>query len=165
MAVRLRLRRMGKKKQPFYRIVAIDSRVQRDGKYLENIGTYNPVKDPAELSLQTDRALYWLGVGAQPSDTVRSLLRRTGVMLRWDLLKRGKTEDEIEAEFTKWSALQDEKVKRSEAAKLQAAKAMEAEKAAAKKEAEEAEKAESVAEGEAESAEPDTAEEAEEASE
>ncbi|KAA3661260.1 MAG: 30S ribosomal protein S16 [Calditrichaeota bacterium] len=123
MAVRLRLRRMGKKKQPFYRIVVIDSRAKRDGKYLEKIGTYNPIKEPAEFAVDTERALYWLGVGAQPSDTVRTLLRKTGIMLRFDLIKNGKNEEEIEIEYKKWSALQAEKQKRLDAQKVQQAKA------------------------------------------
>ncbi|MCA9730647.1 MAG: 30S ribosomal protein S16 [Deferribacteres bacterium] len=130
MAVRLRLRRMGKKKQPFYRIVAIDSRVKRDGRYLEKIGTYNPIKEPAEFTVDSERALYWLGVGAQPSDTVRTLLRKTGVMLRFDMLKNGKSEEEIEKAYKKWSALQDEKQKRLDAQKVQLAKAKANEKKA-----------------------------------
>ena len=92
MAVRLRLRRMGKKKQPFYRIVAIDSRASRDGKYLENIGSYNPLPDTIDLKVKQDRALFWLQSGAQPSDTVKSLLRKKGDMLLYDLLKTGKSE-------------------------------------------------------------------------
>lgn len=111
---------MGKKKQPFYRIVAIDSRESRDGKYLENLGYYNPVTKEIDLKVKADRALYWLGQGAQPSDTVRSLLRREGVMLRFDLLKRGKEEEEIAREIKKWKDLQEEKVKRREAALIQA---------------------------------------------
>ncbi|KAA3612227.1 MAG: 30S ribosomal protein S16 [Calditrichaeota bacterium] len=146
MAVRLRLRRMGKKKQPFYRIVAIDSRVKRDGKYLENLGTYNPIKDPTELTLNAERALHWLGVGAQPSDTVRTLLRRTGVMLRFDLIKRGKSEAEIEEEVKKWTLLQEDRQKRLDAGEAQKAKA-EANKAAEKEAAEE--KAEAKAEAQA----------------
>lgn len=121
MAVRLRLRRMGKKKQPFYRIVAIDSRKARNAKYLENLGYYNPMPEPLDLAVKTDRALYWLQQGAQPSDTVRSLLRRAGIMLRFDLLQRGKSEEEIETELKKWQQLQDERAKRLEAAKIQAA--------------------------------------------
>lgn len=122
MAVRLRLRRMGKKKQPFYRIVAIDSRVARDGKYLENLGNYNPIKNPHELTVHVDRALYWLQNGAQPSDTVRSLFRKKGVLLRWDLMKRGKSEAEIESEIKKWDAQQEERSRRLEAARIQAKK-------------------------------------------
>ena len=144
MAVRLRLRRMGRKKRPYYRIVAIDSRAKRDGKYLESIGTYYPIPDPFELRIDTERALFWLKRGAQPSDTVRSLLRRQGIMLRWDLLKRGKSEAEIEEELKKWEILQQEKIKRIEAARIQEQRAKQG-KAVAEEPAKE-EKAQAVAE-------------------
>lgn len=78
MAVKLRLTRMGAKKAPFYRIVAIDERKARDGQYLENIGTYDPTKEQA--TIKSDRALYWLGVGAQPTETVRSLLKKNEII-------------------------------------------------------------------------------------
>lgn len=74
--VKLRLTRMGKKKKPFYRIVAADSRVQRDGRWIEHIGHYNPMVDPFELKLDLDRVDYWLGVGAQPTETVARLIDR-----------------------------------------------------------------------------------------
>ncbi len=69
---------MGAKKAPFYRIVAIDERKARDGQYLENVGTYNPATD--EVVVKSDRALYWLGVGAQPTDTVRALLKKKEII-------------------------------------------------------------------------------------
>ena len=78
--VRIRLRRVGRKKQPFYRIVVADSRSPRDGRFIEVIGHYNPRQNPAALEVKTDRANHWLDVGALPSDTVRSLLRRAGVL-------------------------------------------------------------------------------------
>lgn len=78
--VKLRLRRMGANDQPFYRIVAVDSRKKRDGKYIECIGWYDPKPTPSKIKIETDRALYWLGVGAQPSDTVRSLMRKAGIL-------------------------------------------------------------------------------------
>ena len=78
--VKLRLRRMGANDQPFYRIVAVDSRVKRDGKYIECIGWYDPKPNPSKINIETERAIYWLGVGAQPSDTVRSLLRKAGIL-------------------------------------------------------------------------------------
>ncbi len=78
--VKLRLRRLGKKGQPFYRIVAADSRSPRDGRFIEEIGTYNPVKADAPVELNHEAALKWLKAGAQPSDTVRSILSREGVM-------------------------------------------------------------------------------------
>ncbi len=81
--VRLRLRRMGANDQPFYRIVAVDARAKRDGKYIESIGWYDPKPNPFKIQVDKDRALYWLGVGAQPSDTVRSLLRKAGILQIW----------------------------------------------------------------------------------
>jgi small subunit ribosomal protein S16 len=71
----IRLSRTGKKKMPSYRVVVIDGRRPRDGRFVEIVGTYNPLKTPAEVQLKADRIKYWLGVGAQPSDTVRSFLR------------------------------------------------------------------------------------------
>ncbi len=115
MSVRLRLRRMGKKKQPFYRIVAIDSRAARDARYLENLGTYNPIKDPVEISVKEDRVLYWLGQGAIPSDTVRSFFKKKGIMLRWHLMKQGADDAIIEEELKKWEVLQMERQKRLDA--------------------------------------------------
>jgi len=132
LAVHLRLSRMGKKKQPFYRIVAIDSRVARDGKYLENIGTYNPRTQPAAVTIKDDRAFYWLGKGAQPSDTVHSLFQRQGIMLRWHLQNLGSDEARIGEEMQKWQAQQADKQKREEARREQKKQQRKAKKAAAK---------------------------------
>jgi len=76
MAVRIRLARHGAKKKPFYRIVVADGESPRDGKYLENVGTYNPLLDPVQITLKSERIQYWLDKGAKPSDTVRSLLKK-----------------------------------------------------------------------------------------
>lgn len=76
MPVKIRLARHGAKKKPFYRIVVADSESPRDGRYLENVGTYNPVKDPAEVTLKSERIKYWIGQGAIPTDTVKSLLKK-----------------------------------------------------------------------------------------
>ncbi|HNX37534.1 MAG TPA: 30S ribosomal protein S16 [Candidatus Cloacimonadota bacterium] len=81
--VKLRLRRMGAINRPFYRIVAVDSRKKRDGEYIECVGWYDPKPADLKLNVETDRAIYWLSVGAQPSDTVRSLLRKAGVLQIW----------------------------------------------------------------------------------
>ena len=78
MGVRIRLARHGAKKRPFYRIVVADGRAPRDGKYLENVGTYNPLVDPVEVSLKKERIKYWMDQGAKPSDTVKSLLKKEG---------------------------------------------------------------------------------------
>lgn len=82
MAVKLRLKRMGSKRKPFYRIVAADSRFPRDGRIIDTIGTYNPTKNPAEVKINAELAMTWLKNGAQPSDTVRNLLSKEGVMKR-----------------------------------------------------------------------------------
>lgn len=131
MAVHLRLRRMGKKKQPFYRIVAIDSRAARDGEYLENLGTYNPRTDPAEVVLKPERALYWLTKGAQPSDTVRNILSRQGVLLKWHMGKRGYDEARQQEVFKKWEAAQIERQRRMEALREQNKRSRKKKKAAA----------------------------------
>jgi small subunit ribosomal protein S16 len=80
MAVRIRLTRKGTKKKPFYRIVVADSEAPRDGKFIEIIGTYNPLTDPAEVKIDPERLRVWLDLGAQPSDTVRSLIKRKGLL-------------------------------------------------------------------------------------
>ena len=80
MAVKIRLTRMGAKKAPFYRIVVMDSRKARDGEYIDQIGYYNPVKEPAEIKLDVEKAKKWIGNGAQPTDTVRDILKNNGVL-------------------------------------------------------------------------------------
>ena len=83
MAVKIRLIRMGSKKNPFYRVVVADSRSPRDGRFIETIGTYNPLLNPAEVSINEELALQWLANGAQPSDTVRNLLSQQGIMKKF----------------------------------------------------------------------------------
>jgi small subunit ribosomal protein S16 len=80
MAVRIRLRKMGAKKRPSYRIVVADSRSPRDGRVIEEIGFYNPISDPADLQVDAEKAKKWLATGAQPSDTVKSLLKSQGII-------------------------------------------------------------------------------------
>lgn len=125
MAVKLRLRRMGKKRQPVYKVVAADVRSPRDGKFIEAIGLYNPKADPAIMDIQEDRALYWLGVGAQPTDTVKNILSQKGILLKKDLQDQGKSEDEINAKIDEWNKLQEAKVASKQAKKKE--KAAEAE--------------------------------------
>ena len=79
MAVKIRLRRMGAKKSPFYRIVVADSRYPRDGRFIEELGYYNPQEDPAVIKVDTEKAQKWMANGAQPTDTVRALLKKAGV--------------------------------------------------------------------------------------
>ena len=78
--VKIRLRRLGAKKAPFYRVVVADSRFPRDGRFIEEIGTYNPLSDPAEIKIDSERAQQWIKNGAQPTDTVRALLKKSGVL-------------------------------------------------------------------------------------
>ncbi len=80
MAVKIRLKRIGAKKAPYYRVVVADSRFPRDGRFIEEIGTYNPLTDPATVQIDAEAAKKWIGNGAQPTDTVRSLLKKTGVL-------------------------------------------------------------------------------------
>ncbi len=84
MAVKIRLSRQGRKKAPFYRLVVADERSPRDGKFIELIGTYNPMTDPATVNINEERALYWLKNGALPSDTARGLLKKQGI---WEKFK------------------------------------------------------------------------------
>jgi small subunit ribosomal protein S16 len=88
--VRIRLKRMGAHKAPFYRVVVSDSRSPRDGRFIEEIGYYNPVAQPAQVKIDEEKALKWLQNGAQPSDTVRNLLSRAGVLKKFHELKLGK---------------------------------------------------------------------------
>ena len=122
MPAKIRLQRHGKKGQPFYHIVVADSRAPRDGKFIEKLGTYNPLTDPAQINIKFDRALYWYSVGAQPTDTARSLLSKTGVMMKYHLMrgvqKGAMTEEQAEIKFQNW-------MKEKEAKIANAAKAVE----------------------------------------
>ncbi len=92
MAVKLRLKRMGAKKRPFYRIVAADSRSPRDGRSIEVVGTYNPVSEPAEIKIDEEKAIKWLTNGAEPTDTVRDLLKSQGILEKMHKAKMTKKE-------------------------------------------------------------------------
>jgi len=83
MAVKLRLKRMGSKQKPFYRIVAADARSPRDGRFIETVGTYNPIKGADQITVNEEKALTWLKNGAQPTDTVKNILSRAGVMAKY----------------------------------------------------------------------------------
>ena len=102
MGVRLRLMRMGRKKRPYYRIVAVDGRKKRDGAYLEWLGYYHPLEDPPSVKVDAERTLKWLRTGAKPSETVLSLLRRVGIWYRFRLEKRGLPETQIESMMMEW---------------------------------------------------------------
>lgn len=90
MAVKIRLKRMGSKKRPFYRVVVADSRSPRDGRFIENVGTYNPLVEPAEVRLNEESIMNWLNNGAQPSDTVKNLLSEAGIMKKYHEAKFSK---------------------------------------------------------------------------
>ena len=90
MAVKMRLKRMGAKKAPFYRVVVADSRSPRDGKVIDEIGTYNPLTTPAEIKIDEEAAQNWLVKGAQPTDTVRSLFSKAGIMKNYHDSRQGK---------------------------------------------------------------------------
>ena len=119
MPAKIRLQRHGKKGQPFYHIVIADGRSPRDGRFIEKIGTYNPLTEPAQINLKFDRALYWYSVGAVPTDTVRSLLSKKGVMLKYHLLqgvkKGAMTEEQAEVKFQNW--MKEKEAKLAEIAK------------------------------------------------
>jgi small subunit ribosomal protein S16 len=115
LAVRLRLRRIGKKKMPVYQIVAADSRAARDGKFLEILGRYEPRQFPSVITTREDRVFHWLKRGALPTDTVRSLLQRKGLWMKWSLTKKGSDEATIASAMEKWNMAQGERQKRDEA--------------------------------------------------
>lgn len=117
MAVRIRLRRVGKKKMPMYHIVAADSRAARGGKFIEVVGRYEPLQSPLLVTTKDERVVYWLKQGALPSDTVRSLFQRTGLWLKWSMLKRGADAAAIATEMEKWQMAQAEKRQRDDARK------------------------------------------------
>jgi len=102
--VRIRLQRHGRKKKPYYHIVAADVRSKRDGRIIEDLGRYDPVGAENKVSLKTERVIHWLKTGAQPTDTVRAILKKEGVMYRIHLMGWGKTSEEIETTLAAWHA-------------------------------------------------------------
>lgn len=127
MAVKLRLRRMGKKKQPIYKVVAADARSPRDGKFLEAVGIYNPLTNPHTIDLKEDRINYWLDNGAQPTDTVKSLFNQTGINLKRDIAKRKLPAEKAEALLKNWqdskeASAQKKSVKKKKKADTEEAK-------------------------------------------
>lgn len=109
MSVKLRLKRMGRKKLPYFRVIAIDSRRARDGLELDRLGVYNPLADEGGFRVDEEKLFQWLENGAQPSDTVRNLMKDHGLALKWHLRSQGKSEEEIEREFQKWQLLRESK--------------------------------------------------------
>lgn len=102
--VRIRLQRHGRKKKPYYHIVAADIRKKRDGGIIDDLGRYNPVANPKTVSLETDRVIYWLQNGAQPSEAVVGLLKAEGIYYRLHLIRWGKSAEEIEQTIADWKA-------------------------------------------------------------
>lgn len=114
MPTRIRLQRRGKKNQPFYHIVIADGRAPRDGKFIEKVGTYNPLTNPATIDLNMDRALYWLMTGAQPSTTVRNILSYKGAMLKKHLqmgiVKGAISQEQADVKFNEWLQAKEAKI-------------------------------------------------------
>ena len=114
MAVKIRLQRKGRKKRPFYHIVVADARAPRDGRFIEKLGVYNPMTSPATIDLDRDKAYDWLTKGAQPTDTVRAILRFKGVLYKKHLMRGVKkgalTVEEADAKYKEWIADKESKI-------------------------------------------------------
>lgn len=121
--LRIRLQRKGRKKRPIYHLVVADSRSPRDGRIIEQVGRYDNVTENKEVVLNEDRILYWLETGAQPSDTVRKILRNEGLLYKRHLMMWGKSEEEIEAALAEWKSYRDSK-KSAEASRKETHKAV-----------------------------------------
>ena len=103
MATRIRLKRLGRRNRPFYRIIVIDSRKRRDGAAIEEVGWYDPIlKKDKNFTLEEDRILHWLSQGAQPTDVVKNMMTKTGLSHRWHLMRLGLSDNEIEKNMQKW---------------------------------------------------------------
>lgn len=120
--VKLRMQRGGKAHRPFYKIVAAHSTRKRDGEYIERIGSYDSITTPPKITIDEAKALKWLLQGAQPSDTVKSLFRRAGILHQWRLTAKGMAADAIQTEMEKWRAKQGEKAAAKRVKKTKALK-------------------------------------------
>ena len=122
MAVKIRLKKLGRKKRPFYRVVAIDSRFKRDGREIERLGWYDPVQANHSCSLDEDRILHWLDEGAMPSETVKGLFKKAGLSYKWHLMKQGLKGLELDKLLEEWNQREknrielrkDKKIKKKE---------------------------------------------------
>lgn len=114
MAVSIRLRRMGAKKHPHYRVIVTDSRMPRDGRFIEVLGYYHPVEKPAKVSLDEDKIFLWLERGAKPSNTVASLFKEMGLLEKWSKKKKGEDISEIELKTEITERVKKRKAKKSE---------------------------------------------------
>ena len=111
MATKIRLKRIGRRNRPFYRMVVMDSRSRRDGAAIEELGWYNPIDSNRSFSLKEDRILHWLKDGAQTTDAAHKLLRRAGIAYKWHLINQGLDSTHVEKEMQKWKLNNDEVLK------------------------------------------------------
>ena len=112
MATKIRLKRIGRRNRPFYRMVAMDSRNRRDGAAIEELGWYNPIDLNHSYDLKDERILHWLGEGAQPTDAAKKLLRRAGLSHRWHLMQQGMDGSDLEKEMKKWELNREDVLKK-----------------------------------------------------
>ncbi|MCS6905126.1 MAG: 30S ribosomal protein S16 [Bacteroidia bacterium] len=112
MAVKLRLRRLGRRHLAYYQIVAADARAPRDGRFIEKIGTYDPHKKFYQVEINHEAALKWLKNGAIPTETVRSILSREGILLKLHLYRKGKSEEEIKQQYEVWKSQKEHKIQK-----------------------------------------------------
>jgi len=140
MATKIRLKRIGRRNRPFYRLIIIDSRKRRDGPAIEQVGWYDPLKKDKEtnFSLNEDRIIAWLQLGAQVSDPVNKLMKRSGLAYRWHLMGQGLSSEDIEKAVAKWKEERLEVLENRKKAKIKRKERIKAEKAEAKAPAEEA---------------------------
>ena len=129
---------MGKKNQPIYRIVAADARSPRDGRFIEEVGYYNPGKDPMEIKLKETKVIKWIKNGAQPTDTVRSLFKRYGLLYKLNMIKRGFDEAKVNEEMQKFESMKEDKNKRDKERKMRRAQSKKKKKEEGKEEKKEA---------------------------
>ena len=134
MATKIRLKRIGRRNRPFYRIIIIDSRKRRDGSAIEQVGWYNPIESDKEKNyvLKEDRILEWLKLGAQVTDPVNKLMKRSGLAYRWHLMKQGLSEKEIDKAVEEWKKERDKVIQDRIKANKGKKEKLKAEKAAAK---------------------------------
>ncbi len=111
MATKIRLKRIGRRNRPFYRLIVIDSRKQRDGAAIEEVGWYNPIDEDHSYDLKGDRILHWLSQGAVPTNAAHKLMRRAGIAHRWHLMQQGMDEAEIDKEMKKWELNREDVLK------------------------------------------------------
>jgi small subunit ribosomal protein S16 len=130
--VKLRLAKQGRKKLPIYKIVAADERSRRDGRFIESLGQYRPQNETGKVQLNEERVMYWLNVGAQPTDTMRSILSGEGILLKWHLQKKKVEPARAEEIFNTWKTQKESSITNKLVSKKEAAKKKKAEQDAAR---------------------------------